>query len=100
MKTLLKNSWVCSGGHLESLKLLELQQNVRKGWRRRFNSVPGYHISKQLTESRLVFAVRSQSATFPRDPVRFMASIMALLDLTTFVEGEPRGRFNGFDGGQ
>src|ERR1700730_5663055 len=39
-----------------------------KGWRRRFNSVPGHHISKQLAESPVALPVRSQSAlaTGPR----------------------------------
>jgi hypothetical protein len=42
-----------------------------------FNSVPGHHISKQLAESRLALPVRSQSAIFRRDPLRFPATMMA-----------------------
>ena len=33
-------------------------------------------IPKQLAESRLAFPVRSQSAIFRRDPVRFLATMM------------------------
>src|ERR1700677_2600817 len=36
--------------------------------RRRFNSVLGHDISKELTESRLTLPVRFQSAIFRRDP--------------------------------
>ena len=40
------------------------------GWRRRFNSVPGHHIPKHLTQSHVALSVRSQSAL-----VRRMAQI-------------------------
>ena len=52
------------------LKLLQLKDMEGT------NSVPGHHISKQLTESRLALPVRSQSAIFRRDPVRFLAAMM------------------------
>ena len=40
------------------------------------NSVPGHHISKTLAASRLALPVRSQSAIFRRDSVRFLATMM------------------------
>jgi hypothetical protein len=68
------------GGHLESLKSLKQQHNVAEkagvG-----GSTPSLAtiILTNLAESRLV---RSQSAVFRRDPVRFLAAMM-VKDLTS-----------------
>ena len=52
-----------------------------KGWRRRFNSVPGHHISKDLSQTGDFPSVRSQSARFGE--IRFDSwPVMIMKDLT------------------